>query len=196
MYDLETTYLPNIKYLNSICSLEIASYVCRYPLSFQTKPERLKGLVERADEMGVDRKSKMFIEAVRVMSNMSRESWELKLDVFRELGFSEHDICFSFRRMPPVFCASDKKIKEVTELLLGFVDVSYIVSHPSMLGYSVEKRLKPRLRVLKALQTKNLLKKKPVLAPFLMISDALFIDKYVSPYSDEVGGLFVATEVS
>ncbi|WCJ17917.1 Mitochondrial transcription termination factor family protein [Euphorbia peplus] len=194
-YDFSRTVVPNIHFLKTcgICSLQIAWYVSRYPSFFLTKPEKLKGVVQRADEMGVDRNRKMFIEAVRVMSNMTRESWQLKLDVFRELGFSEHDICVAFRRMPPVFCSSHAKIKEVTELLLTVEDISYIANNPVLLGYSVEKRLKPRLRVLKALQTKNLLKKNPSLSQVLKMSDAEFIEKYVNAFSNEVGGLYAAS---
>ncbi|WCJ31491.1 Mitochondrial transcription termination factor family protein [Euphorbia peplus] len=196
IHDFNATVVPNIKYLKScgICSLQIASYVCNPPMFLVLKLEKLKGIVQRVDKMGVDRKSKMFIEAVKVMSNMSRENWELKLDVFRELGFSEHNILVAFRRMPSVFGSSEKKIKEVTQLLLSVEDISYIANTPVLLGYSVEKRLKPRLRVLKALQSKNLLKKIPSLSQFLNMSDAKFIEKYVNTFSNEVGGLYVASE--
>ncbi|WCJ17914.1 hypothetical protein M5689_000299 [Euphorbia peplus] len=195
MYDLERIFVPNIDYFKScgICPLQIASYVCRRPLLFLRKPGKLKVFVERVDEMGIDRTSKIFIEAVRVMGNMSRENWQLKLDIFRELGFSEHHILVAFRQIPPVFAQSEKKIKDVTQLLLTVEDISYIAKNPVLLGYSAEKRLKPRLRVLKALQTKNLLKKKPGLAQFIKISDSEFIKLYVSPYSNEVGDLFPAS---
>ncbi|WCJ17911.1 Mitochondrial transcription termination factor family protein [Euphorbia peplus] len=195
-YDLEKIFVPNIDYLKScgICPLQIASYVCRCPLFFLHKPEKLKVFVERVDAMGVDRQSKKFIEAFRVLSSYSRENWELKLQLFRELGFSEHDILVAFRRAPHVFGQSESKIKEVIQLLLSVEDISYIASNPTLITYSVEKRLKPRLRVLNALQTKNLLDKRPGLAHFLAMSNARFIDKYVSPYSDEVGGLYAASQ--
>ncbi|WCJ18214.1 hypothetical protein M5689_000584 [Euphorbia peplus] len=35
--------------------------------------------------------------------SMSPENWKLKLDVFRELGFSEQDILVAFRRAPQSF---------------------------------------------------------------------------------------------
>ncbi|WCJ18933.1 Mitochondrial transcription termination factor family protein [Euphorbia peplus] len=117
IHDFNATVVPNIKFLKScgICSLQIHSYACKPPMFLLLKLDKLKGIVQRVDEMGVDRKSKMFIEAVKVMTNMSRQNWELKLDVFRELGFSEHNILVAFRRMPPVFGSSEKKIKECGE---------------------------------------------------------------------------------
>ncbi|WCJ38788.1 Mitochondrial transcription termination factor family protein [Euphorbia peplus] len=195
-YDLNETLVPNVEYLKScgICPSQIATYVCRAPLTYAIKPEKFKDIVQRVDEMGVDRKSKVFIEAFKAMSCMSRESWELKLQVFRELGFSEQNILVAFRRVPAAFGSSERKIKEATQLLLNFEDISYIARNPSLLGYSVEKRLKPRLRVLKALQSKNLLKKKPCLALFVSISNAEFMKKYVSAHSEEIGRLYAVSK--
>ncbi|WCJ31493.1 hypothetical protein M5689_012984 [Euphorbia peplus] len=105
-YDFNKTLVPNIEYLRScgICPSRIATYVCRAPLAYVIiEPEKLKDIVQRVDEMGVDRKSKMFMEAFKVMSCMSRKRWELKLQVFRELGFSEQNVLVAFRRMPVVF---------------------------------------------------------------------------------------------
>ncbi|WCJ17915.1 hypothetical protein M5689_000300 [Euphorbia peplus] len=58
------------------------------------------------------------------------------------------DILAAFRRAPQSFGASESKIKQVIQLLLSVEDISYIASKPTLLTYSVEKRLKPRLRVL------------------------------------------------
>ncbi|XP_065870724.1 protein SEEDLING LETHAL 1, chloroplastic-like [Euphorbia lathyris] len=195
--DLDRTLVPNVEYLKScgICSLLIDSYVCQAPLLFLANQDKLKGFVQRVDEMGVDRKSKSFFQAVRVMSCMSRENWELKLKLFRELGFSEQNILAVFRKYPQAFAVSERKIKEVTQLLLSVEDsgISDIVSTPVLLTYSVEKRLKPRLQVLKALQSKNLLKKKPSLAAFCQMVDANFANKYLIPYSNELGDFCVAS---
>ncbi|XP_065872942.1 uncharacterized protein [Euphorbia lathyris] len=98
-----------------ITDFQIATYVCRFPLNYLVEPEKLKGIVQRVDEMGVDRKAKMFIEGVRVMSSMTRENWELKLKLFRDLGFSEQNILYAFRVYPGAFTVSERKIKECGE---------------------------------------------------------------------------------
>ncbi|WCJ18873.1 Mitochondrial transcription termination factor family protein [Euphorbia peplus] len=200
MYDFSRTLLPNVEYLRScgICSLRIASFVCGSQTVFFTKPEKFQGIVKRVGEMGVDRKCKVFLYAVQAMGSMSRENWELKLQLFRELGFSEKNITHAFAVAPRALAVSERKIKEVTQLLLsvdGLV-ISDIVCNPILLCYSVEKRFKPRLRVLKALQTKNLLKKKPCFSNFFRITDANFTIKYMIPYSDELGDLYVDSQGS
>ncbi|XP_065848171.1 uncharacterized protein [Euphorbia lathyris] len=187
--DLKRKMLPNVEYLKS-CGMEplqITKYVFSFSRLFLIKPESMKLLVKRVDEMGVDRTSKKFLCAVRVMSSMSKENWDLKLKLFSELGFSEEHILFMFRRAPQAFAVSERKIKEVTKLLLSVknLDISYIASNPDLLTYSVEKKLKPRLEVLKVLESKKLLKKKYSLYSFCKMTDAQFAQKYVIPYSKE-----------
>ncbi|EXC06720.1 hypothetical protein L484_021559 [Morus notabilis] len=72
------------------------------------KPERIMDFVRRADEMWFDRKSKMFLPAIRVLSSMSMENWGLKLELFGSLGFSENDILAVFRRAPQVFSVQEQ----------------------------------------------------------------------------------------
>ncbi|WCJ18869.1 Mitochondrial transcription termination factor family protein [Euphorbia peplus] len=198
---LDTTLMPNVKYLKScgISPLQIAKLGCSSLSLFFTDPENFNGFVKRVDEMGVDRKSKMFIYAVRVVSAMSRKNWELKLQVFRDLGFSEQNIQNTFVAAPQAFGISERKIKEVTQLLLAVEGFSIydIVCNPMLLSYSVEKRLKPRLRVLKALENQTFLKKKPGLIGFLRMNNADFRKKYMIPcLKDELGDMYVDSQGS
>ncbi|PPD90555.1 hypothetical protein GOBAR_DD12483 [Gossypium barbadense] len=79
--DLQKTMMPNIEFLRNcgICSSQIVSYVFSFPRFFLLKPESIKQFVERADALGFDRKSNMFLAAIRMLSSMSEENWELKL---------------------------------------------------------------------------------------------------------------------
>ncbi|MFQ6654655.1 hypothetical protein Gotur_025553 [Gossypium turneri] len=79
--DLQKTMMPNIEFLKNcgICSSQIVSYVFSFPRFFLLKPESIKQFVERADSLGFDRKSNMFLAAIRMLSSMSEENWELKL---------------------------------------------------------------------------------------------------------------------
>ncbi|XP_059629815.1 uncharacterized protein LOC132272738 [Cornus florida] len=148
--------------------------------------------------MGIDRTSKMFVHAIRAISLMSVENWEVKLELFKSLGFSEDDILSIFRRVPLVFSASERKIKAITQLFLstGKCDISYVVKNPDLLCCSVENKFKPQLRVLEVLESNNLLLKMPSLAPACRITDKKFYEKYVLPYSNEVGELFVVKKAS
>ncbi|XP_059629838.1 uncharacterized protein LOC132272762 [Cornus florida] len=146
--------------------------------------------------MGFDRNSKLFIEAIRVISSLTKENWELKLEVFKSLGFSEDDILSIFRTQPQAFTKSERKIRAITQLFLstGKCDISYVVKNPDLLGRSIENRLKPRLRVVDVLASRNLLLKKPSLASVCRITEEKFFEKYVLPYTNEVGELFKANK--
>ncbi|CAK9186439.1 unnamed protein product [Ilex paraguariensis] len=56
---------------------------------------------------------------------------------------------------------------------------------------SVENRLKPRLRVLEILENKELRRKKQSLTTICKMSNKKFCDKFVLPYSNEVGKIYV-----
>ncbi|XP_059629813.1 uncharacterized protein LOC132272736 [Cornus florida] len=174
-FDLTKTMIPNIEFMKScgISSSQIARFVYNYPLFFLRKPTRIREYVTRVDEMGFDRESKKFLHAIRTISSMTIENWEMKLVVFKSLGFSEDDILSVFRRQPHVFAGSERKIKGITQLFLstGKCDISFLVNNPDLLGCSIENRLKPRLRVVDVLESRNLLLKKPSLGTVCRMTD-------------------------
>ncbi|XP_059629837.1 uncharacterized protein LOC132272761 [Cornus florida] len=196
-HDLAKTMVPNSEFMKScgISSSQITSHVCNFPRLFLHKPTSIREYVKRVDEMGFDRNSKSFIVAIRVISSMTKENWELKLEVFKSLGFSEDDILSVFRRLPQAFAKSEKKIKAITQLFLstGKCDISFLVKNPDLLGRSIENRLKPRLRLLEVLESRNLLLEKPSLASVCRITEEKFFEKYVLPYT-KVGELFKANK--
>ncbi|OWM79940.1 hypothetical protein CDL15_Pgr006244 [Punica granatum] len=200
--DLEKTLLPNVEMMKScgVPSQQITRYLLVFPRMFLNKPEKLKGFIAQVDEMGVERGSLVFLLAIRAIGSMSPESWELKLGVFRSLGFSDEDILSIFRKVPLTFTISEKKIREVSRILFetGEANTALLVSRPELLMLSTERRLKPRLRVVKILESKNLLKKKPTLTTTCKISEEVFLKKYVFPYSDILGDAYgtVSSSVS
>ncbi|TYI02785.1 hypothetical protein ES332_A11G291500v1 [Gossypium tomentosum] len=186
----DVTMMPNIEFLRNcgICSSQIVSYVFSFPRFFLLKPESIKQFVERADALGFDRKSNMFLAAIRMLSSMSEENWELKLKLFRKLGFSEDDIMSTFRRTPQVFAVFERKIKQVTDFFLNRtnVGISFIISHPMVLICSLERRLKPRLLVIETLESKNSLRRKVSMTTIYKMPDKKFREKYVVPYLKEL----------
>ncbi|KAL6527251.1 hypothetical protein OROGR_016341 [Orobanche gracilis] len=192
--DLTKTLVPNVGLLRS-CGVDmdkIFMLMYHFPLTLLRKPENVRKIVEKADQMGADRNSKMFIHAVRVVSSMNDESWELKLKAFRDVGFSEHDILRVFRTFPLVFTVSVEKMKKVKEIVLGTrkYDISCIVNNPISLACSIEKRYKPRIVVLETLEGNNLIRKWPPFSSIYLFTDKKFFEKFVCPYYAEVGEVY------
>ncbi|KAE8653895.1 putative F-box family protein [Hibiscus syriacus] len=195
-FDLQKTMMPNIEFLRScgVSSSQIVSFLFPYPRFFLHKLESIKQFVKRADDMGIDRKSTMFIVAIRTLASMSEDTWEQKLKLFRKLGFSEDDINSTFRRIPHVFSVSERKIKEISDFLLTRknVGISLIISYPMVFTYSLEHRLKPRLQVIEILESKNLLRRKVSLSTIFNMSEKNFRVKYVCPYLKELENASIA----
>ncbi|EYU36513.1 hypothetical protein MIMGU_mgv11b018711mg [Erythranthe guttata] len=155
------------------------------------KPKSMIKFVGRVDEMGINRSSKMFIHAIRVLSSMTDETWEQKLKAFKNLGFSDEDIVETFRKAPQVFSMSEEKMKKLKEILIasGKYDFSCVISHPTSLICSVENKYKPRLQVLGVLESRNLINNWPSFSALYKMPDESFVKKYVGPYLSEVGDL-------
>uniref|UniRef100_A0A803NF38 Uncharacterized protein n=1 Tax=Chenopodium quinoa TaxID=63459 RepID=A0A803NF38_CHEQI len=149
----------------------------------------MRDCMRRVDELGLGRNSKMYIHGVRAVSSMTLEKWASKVKLFETLGFSEADILSMFRRTPQVLTVSERKILEVSKLLLssGSVDVSYLVQHSELLIYSAAFRIKPRLDIVNVLLSKNLLQKEPRPTTLCKIGNEKFIQTFVLPYASEIG---------
>ncbi|XP_011074172.1 uncharacterized protein LOC105158947 [Sesamum indicum] len=192
-YDVGKTMVPNVEFLKScgIAMEQISWLMYNFPRALLSKPERLRTYVDRIDEMGISRSSKMFIHAIRVLGSMTIETWEQKLKAFQNLGFSKDDIVAAFRKAPQVFAVSEAKLKNLKKVLLasGKYDVLCIINHPTSLICSIEKRYKPRLQMLGILESRNLIEDWPNFPALYKMSDEAFFKKYVGPYLNEVGHL-------
>ncbi|KAL8557219.1 hypothetical protein ACS0TY_004603 [Phlomoides rotata] len=144
------------------------------------KPDTMRKSIDKAKEMGFCPSSKICIYAVRVIAFTSKGTWEVKLQSFRDMGFSDSDTLTMFKRFPTVFYVSMKKIDKLKQLLLatGKFSISSIIDSPASLGCSIENRLEPRLRILGILESKNLIKW-PSLGTISALTDNKFFEKFV-----------------
>ncbi|KAH6757345.1 hypothetical protein C2S52_023486 [Perilla frutescens var. hirtella] len=194
-YDLEKVLMPNVETLKScgIPMVRILHFLYAQPRSFLLKPDLMRKSVDRAIEMGVSLTSVNFIHAASVFAYTSEGIWEVNLQALRDSGFSDNNIHTMFRKAPSVFSLSAKKIRNVIELVLatGKYNISDIVASPVSLGYSIEKRIEPRLQILGVLESRGLIKKWPALGTFLAYTDGKFVDRFVRPYYNEIGKEYV-----
>ncbi|XP_051150253.1 uncharacterized protein LOC127264776 [Andrographis paniculata] len=192
--DMEKTILPNIELLKSygVPMERIIKFIYTFPRSLMVKPENFMKFVEKAEEMGADRKSQMFIYSVRSVSQMSCKTLELKLQTLRQFGFSESDIRATFQKSPYVFSSSVDRLKRTKDFLLatGKYDMSCIAKNHTALLYSIEQRYMPRCKTLQVLESRNLLEKWPSLNMLSRMSDDKFFLKFVYPYLSELNNLY------
>ncbi|KAL7116681.1 hypothetical protein ACP275_03G019700 [Erythranthe tilingii] len=190
--DLEKNMVPNVEFLRSygVPMERILVILYHNPRCLLIKTEIMKNSVERIERIGFNRSSKMFAYAIRVVSMMSEETWERKVQAFRDLGFSETETLAMFRKAPTVFTKSPEKIKTVKELVLetGKFSISSIVNNPVSLACSIENKYKPRFQILGILESRNMINYWPGLSTICKLPDDRFFERYIGPHLSELGG--------
>ncbi|XP_047954065.1 transcription termination factor MTERF4, chloroplastic-like [Salvia hispanica] len=194
--DLEKTLMPNVEILKR-CSIpmeRILHLLYIRPRTFLVKSDIMRRSVDKAIEIGVPLTSIAFIHAVGIFNHTSEGMWEVKLQTLRDLGFSDDDVLAMFRKQPPIFNISKNKMTNKVELLLATrkYGVTSIVANPVALGGSIEKRLEPRVQILRLLESRNLIEKWPSLSFLATSTDGRFIDRFIRPYYDVIGKEHIA----
>ncbi|XP_051139885.1 uncharacterized protein LOC127257482 [Andrographis paniculata] len=198
--NLEKTLVPNVEFLKS-CGIpmeRVFVLLNKDPNCLLLNPKVVRNSAELAEKMGAQRCSNMFIYCIRAIASFSPKTWELKLQALRDRGFSECDINTLFRKAPQMFCLSAERLIRATDFIIinGKYNMACILTYPTALGCSIEKRLKPRFRVVEILVSKKLIKCRPVLGAVTLLSEQRFFDKFVAPYIDEVGKVYAAKSLA
>ncbi|XP_041995582.1 uncharacterized protein LOC121745672 [Salvia splendens] len=150
--------------------------------------EAFAALVDRAAEMGFDASKVVFVLALQVFANMSESTLQRKMGVYRRCGWSESEVMGAFLKHPLCMSLSEKKIKGSMEFLVGEAgfEAGEVARCPVLLGYSVEKRMRPRLVVSRMLERKELLKKSTSFIYLLMMSEEKFVKRYIVENQDRI----------
>ncbi|XP_055834563.1 transcription termination factor MTERF5, chloroplastic-like [Solanum dulcamara] len=166
---------------------KIRKLVLFYPNYLTQKPERIKDLLHRLEnDFQVPRDSPSFLYGFHVLSSQKTSALDRKIGIFKSFGWSDNDILEMFRKLPLCVGLSEVRIQEKLNLFmteLGF-GPAYLVSHLAILGFSLEKRVLPRMQVFKILDEKKLERRKLDLYHALCLTETKFINYFVLPYKD------------
>ncbi|XP_077249368.1 uncharacterized protein LOC143888864 [Tasmannia lanceolata] len=174
---------PNIAVLQNhgVPNPMILKLISGQAISFILKSSRFSEMVPMVKGMGFNPVKANFIQAVRVMSGMSKLNWEGKLEVYRSLGWSEAAMFSAFKLYPNYMVISEKKIRRGMDFFVNKMNCnpSYISKYPNILALSLKKRIIPRCLVLQVLISKGLIKKDLCLATVLKLNEKEFLEKFV-----------------
>ncbi|CAL9771411.1 unnamed protein product [Musa acuminata subsp. burmannicoides] len=188
---VEKTLHPNLKFLTDECGIpeERVFLVLRsQPQLITNKPKSLRALVARADELGMPRQSLMFMWTVNILHRVSKERFEAKVEFMRSFGWSESEFSSAVRKNPTFLSISLDMMRRKMEFFINGVGYtpSFIASQPSILLYSLQKRVIPRFRVTEMLKLKGLWTGKYKFTSILVFTDTKFIEKFVLPHKENV----------
>ncbi|KAL9674882.1 hypothetical protein QQ045_003081 [Rhodiola kirilowii] len=188
--DLNNTAQPNVVLLmdHGVPLASISKLIVSQPMTIIRSPERMLRVIVDLKESGRDPRSPMFICALRVMVNMSEPTWNRKIEALKSIGLTEGDIKFLFRNYPLCLACSEEKIRASFDFLVNTMklDVPSIVARPLILMFGLEKRVRPRMNVLKVLKSKNLVNENVNLIHVIKVSEERFLRNYVEPYQELV----------
>ncbi|KAL6639902.1 hypothetical protein ACP70R_022497 [Stipagrostis hirtigluma subsp. patula] len=191
--DLDKVAKPNIAFLKQ-CGVHVSEIVGINLYSTRLlimNPELLRDAVERVEALGIKRGTRMFRRALCLVAFQSKESVARKIQVLREIGFSQDDVSLIVRKAPLVLGLTEQKVQRNVEFLIKDVglEVPYIARRPVLIMYSVERRLLPRLCLLKLLREKGLMNAEWDYYVIASMGEKIFVQKFVLPYMDHVPGL-------
>ncbi|KAL2556708.1 Mitochondrial transcription termination factor family protein [Forsythia ovata] len=160
--------------------------MAHHPSLVQLNCEKLKLSIDEAISLGFNPLRMLFVQAVLVLCESSKETWENKVKVYRSFGLSDVEIKFAFRAHPFCMKLSEDKIARGMDFFVNEMRWSpgIVARRPSALFFHFEKRIVPRCRVIKVLMQKGLVKEHRTLIPFLGTTEEQFLDKFVCKYRD------------
>jgi len=192
--DLHKVVRTNIRLLQEygLSVQEIGKMCVSNPRLLTSNPDSTRAILVRADEMGVPRNTLLFRQAVTAVSGVGPETMASKLKMMAKiLGCSDAEVARMVQRNPLVLVRSRERIQRICEFLTKVVgvDTKYIQGLPTILMYSLERRLVPRHYVMKVLQEKGLIRKDQSFYTMVSLSDSVFCSRYVHPHKDVLPSL-------
>ncbi|XP_078150237.1 transcription termination factor MTERF8, chloroplastic-like [Carex rostrata] len=189
---LENVIMPNISFLREHCGLstrQIVRLIKSCPKLLSSKPEFVKRVAERAEELGIDRSSVYFLEALIAVSTVSQRTIDARLNNLRNIGFSQEEVALLISRYPLTLTKSEKLVARKIEFLMKEAGCNklHVIRNPFLFCSNLENRLIPRNIVRKILMLKGI--RVPAFATFAIRSDEKFVERFILPYENVIPGL-------
>ncbi|THU52137.1 hypothetical protein C4D60_Mb10t00830 [Musa balbisiana] len=185
---------PNISLLREcgISDERIARMLVMNPGFVVRKNKFIKEVMEHVDELGVPHDCGTFPYALLAVLNMSRSKCDAIFATLKSFGWSQPDIVAILRKNPCVWTLSKNNISDKMTFLMkeAGCELQYIISHPGILSFGLEKRLRPRHEVINFLEQNKLLDKGHSLAYVMKLTEQKFMNKYLFPYKEKFTALY------
>ncbi|OMO87128.1 Mitochodrial transcription termination factor-related protein [Corchorus olitorius] len=171
---------------HGVADSNIMTELVRHPRLFTLNHDKLRKSVEEVEKLGFNPLKSYFLAALLVLVQISKSTWERKLNAYRKWGWSDEEIVSSFEKFPNCMLLSERNIAATMNFYVNTIGwkCSYIANRPLLLGYSLERRIIPRYSVLQSLLSKGLIKKEVPLLQLLKSSEKKFLQRFVTPYED------------
>ncbi|XP_072984605.1 uncharacterized protein [Typha latifolia] len=188
-YDIDMMVLPNLEILRNHGMPEpsIIRLATLHPRVLMKEPDRLIEELGQLKQMGLEPSSRTFVSAVHAFSGSTVPSWEKKIAVYKNLGWSEKETLSAFRKYPNFMLQPENKTREMVEFYvkkLGW-EPPLLLAKPRLLSLSLEKWVIPRCSVLGLLASKGEVSR-GLTPALLMINEEEFSRRFVVKYAGRI----------
>ncbi|XP_019710586.1 uncharacterized protein [Elaeis guineensis] len=187
---IEKKILPNLSLLRDygIPDMGISLMMKRHPSLIVRRPDSLRHLVGRVEELGVRPHSGMFAWVLQTLHTFSKARFAAKMELMRSFGWSESEFLTAFSKAPVILTVSKKVMQRKMEFLVKEAGCtpSYVARYPVLLMYSLDKRLVPRYRAMEILKSKGLHAMKCQLYGIMCVSEKDFFEKFILCHKEKV----------
>lgn len=163
---------------------ELSELLEKQPRLLTCSEEKLMESFKQAENMGFKKGSKRFAAALRSFLGVGKEKMDRRLQCLINLGGSEKQVSTLVSRQPSILSLSEETLKPKVDFLVesAGLPLAELVKYPTLLGYSLEKRMIPRFRVWKALKSmqEQGVKREGRFSSIAILSEKRFLDKYVN----------------
>lgn len=175
-------YISQILRDNGVPDKNIVMLVRSHPKTLLLSPKKFNMVLCKVRKMGLDPCKTQFVVAILALTSMSRSTWEKKLDVYRRWGLSHEEILAAFAKSPWFMTLSEEKVVAVMDLFVNKLgwESSFIAKNPTLVSYSLEKRLTPRASVLQFLVSQGLIEKSFRSTTFFIASENKFLQQFIN----------------
>ncbi|KAF0894706.1 hypothetical protein E2562_001994 [Oryza meyeriana var. granulata] len=186
----EENIRSKIKFLTSTlgCSQDkICDIVCKMPTILGCSEENIRSKIKfLTSTLGCSQdKICDIVCKMPTILGCSEEHLRSKMGFLAStLDCSQEKICAAVCKKPGILGLSDENLRRKINFMTTEVglELEYIVERPSLLTYSLEKRIVPRHSVVKILRTMGLMKEFFGFCKLLSYCDEDFLARYIDPY--------------
>ncbi|XVF82929.1 hypothetical protein PTKIN_Ptkin16aG0090900 [Pterospermum kingtungense] len=186
--DFQSLIAPNFAVLREcgVPESNILSKLVNHPRVFARSHEKFKRTVEEVKKLSFNPLRKNFLIALQALLQLSKSTWEQKVNVLKQWGWSNEEIALAFGKSPNLMELSEHKIKAAMNFFVNTMGCkpSCIANRPVLLSLSLHKRLIPRWSLLQFLLSKGLIEKCISLQVLFESNEKKFLRRFVTPYGD------------
>ncbi|KAK7316692.1 hypothetical protein RJT34_00343 [Clitoria ternatea] len=190
---MENHLVPNIKVLRSSCvpQSSISFLMMHFTTVAYARHSRFEEAVRKVKEFGFDPSKTSFVMALYVLLSMNEVTWDSRFRVYERWGWNREMFLQAFRKCPHSLKLSEETITKKMSFLVKDIGLlsEDVAAYPQILAYDLEKRIIPRVSVIKILKLKGLVKNDLHFSTFMGMKEEMFLQKFLINFLDYLPSL-------